>query len=201
MLAWPLCVGAGPADTDTDTEEECAAFLPVGPFPGNAFTLIPEEHPPSRPPVPGLLPAPRSPFVPDLETCPSVPPVSLASASCAKARGPLPSFRLAVDFPRLPSGSQAASRGTGSNLWENRVVMRGKGACGRLRLRGSAEAGTGRALNARVRGLMSPYPVGGGTFPPTFSTMTPGKVGEETSGTSTLATAGALVIYFIKSGI
>ena len=63
------------------------------------------------------------------------------------------------------------------------------------------EAGTGRALNARVRGLMSPYPVGGGTFPPTFSTMTPGKVGEETSGTSTLATAGALVLYFIKSGI
>lgn len=81
------------------------------------------------------------------------------------------------------------------------MVTRGKGACGWLRLRGSAEAGLGRALNAWVRVLLSPYPIGGGNFPPPFSTMTPGKVGEETSGSSTLATAGALVIYFIKSGI
>lgn len=32
-----------------------------------------------------------------------------------------------------------------------------------------AETGMGRALNTRLRGLLGPYPVGGGTtFPPNF---------------------------------
>lgn len=39
----------------------------------------------------------------------------------------------------------------------------------------------------RVRGFLR-------TFPPTFSIMTPGKVGEGTSGTSDLTIAGTLVI-------
>lgn len=62
-----------------------------------------------------------------------------------------------------------------------------------LRLAGEQSL-LGRALNTRLRGWLGPYPAGSGTtFPPAFS-VTPGEVGEESSGTNNLATASVWLV-------
>lgn len=73
------------------------------------------------------------------------------------------------------------------------LVVVGVGEREWLRLAGEQSL-LGRALNTRLRGWLGPYPAGGGTtFPPAFS-VTPGKVGEETSATNNLATASARLV-------
>lgn len=97
MLA--LSLGRGWSCGQTQMKGRTGRFA-SSPFRGDAITrgsLISEGHLPE-----GLASELQSPLVPDLEMCPLVLPISQASAPCAKARRPLSTSRLEVDFTHLP---------------------------------------------------------------------------------------------------